>query len=318
VVKSVEERVLELVEPKAAKAREEYYAQHNVPDESLFWSNPVAELEQIIERQLRSKSHQTVTISNIADNSLGLAIPEVNRIQITAEVMADFRRALINQHGQIVIDREGFKPTTNFEHHYLKHLWTHLESSAEWTMYQTKCNATYWDGAKLSYRPKNAFKLQHAGDGSAIVFNLPKHAEDVIQVYYFNTPPEAQIGLRGSIRFKQLFNLMVVGTKHPALVSPCLMQDDEATPIARPEWRFDGYGRSADDITRLQAYWMRLGAVRPMFADEPRDYLYFANPNHALKFKEVLTETTGVNPYNLISKCHSIYDEEFAGKLKCD
>ena len=45
--------------------------------------------------------------------------------------MADFRRALINQHGQIVIDREGFKPTTDFEHHYLKHLWTHIESSAE-------------------------------------------------------------------------------------------------------------------------------------------------------------------------------------------
>ncbi len=83
------------------------------------------------------------------------------------------------------------------------------------------------------------------------------------------------------------------------------------------EWRFDGYGRSTDDVTRLMAYWMRLGAVRPMFDGEPRDMLWFANPNHALKFKELLTEATGVNPYNLISKRHSIYDEEFAGKLKC-
>ena len=48
------------------------------------------------------------------------------------------------------------------------------------------------------------------------------------------------------------------------------------------EWRFDGYGRGADDVTRFMAYWMRLGAVRPMFDGEPRDMLWFANPNHAL------------------------------------
>ena len=313
MVKSVEERVLELVEPQAAKAREEYYERNNVADESLFWSNPVAVLEGIIERQLRTKSHKTVTISNLADNSLGLAIPELNRIQVTAEVMADFRDILINQHGQIVVNKHGFKPTIDFSHHYLNYLWTHhLQSSAEWTMYQTKCNATCWDGAKLSYRPMNAFKLEHVHDGSAIVFNLPRHGEDVIQVYYFNTPPEAQIGLRGSMRFKQLFNLMVVGTKHSALVSPCLMQDDDAAPIARPEWRFDVYD---GEVTRLMAYWGTQGAVRPMFDNEPRDYLYFANPNNALKFKELLKEAHGTNPYSLLAPKHCIYDEEFAAKL---
>ena len=318
MIKSVEERVLELVEPKAAKAREEYYAQHNVPDESLFWSNPVAELEQIIERQLRTKSHQTVTISNIADNSLGLAVPELNRIQITAEVLADFRRILQRQHGQIVVSKQAFNQTADFtKHHYLRHLWRHLESSAEWMLYQAKCDGTIWDGSKLTYRSIDTFKLIH-NDGCAACFQLPAHEESLIQVFYFNVPVERQVGLVGAKRFKQLHNLMIKDTKHPAMISPCLMTDDEATPIGRKEWRFDGYGRGADDITRLMAYWMRLGAVRPMFDGEPRDMLWFANQNHALKFKELLTEATGVNPYNLISKRHSIYDEEFAGKLKCD
>jgi len=314
--KSVTERVAELVEPQAAKARKEYYERNNVPDESLFWSNPVAVLEGIIEHQLRTKSHQTVTYGNGFDGALGLTMPDVNRIQVTAEVMSDFRDILINQHGQIVINKQGFKPTIDFSHHYLNYLWTHhLQSSAEWTMYQTECNATCWDGAKLTYQSRNAFKLEHVHDGSAIVFNLPSHAESLIHVYYFNTAPTEQVGLRGSMRFKQLFNLMVVGTKHRALVSPCLMQDDDAAPIARPEWRFDVYD---GDVTRLMHYWRTQGAVRPQFDGEPRDYLYFANPNDALKFKELLTEAHGSNPYRSLAPKHCIYDSELAAKLKCD
>ena len=311
MIKTLEERVEEMVEPKAAKAREAYYRLHNVPDEADFWKHPAEFLNRCVEVKLRTKSRDMVSVSNVPSDTLGMAAPELKRIQVTAEVLADFRAALIEQHGQIVIDGEGFKPTTNFEHHYLKHLWTHLESSAEYMLYQTKCSGTIWDGSKLVYRTFDAFKLEH-NDGSATVFQAPAHEESLIQVFYYNTPVDRQVGLNGLMRFREMFNVMVIGTKHPAMISPCLMEPDEATPIAGAEWRFSPYSK---DLTRLAGYWLRAGAVMPCFNSEPRSMLYFVNPTHTAKFKELLTLETKVNPYRLISKYHSIYDPELAGEL---
>ena len=315
MIRTLEERVDAMIEPRAQQARVNYYAHHGDDVEAKFWRNPVKELAAIIDHQLKTKSRDVVSIINADTDTLSAAVPDLNRIQITAEVLTEFRRILQNQHGQIVVPQSGFNPTVDFSHHYLQHLWKHhLANSNEWTLLDAVCEGTIWNGAKLTYEELNAYKLQH-NDGCAVVFHLPKHEEALLQVYYFNVPVDRQVGLVGATRFKQLFNMLVKDTLHPAMVSPCLMTNEEATPIRGREWRFDGYGRSADDVTRLMAYWMRLGAVRPMFNGEPKDYLYFANPNNVLMFKELLTEEYGSNPYRLLAPNHCIYDAELAEEL---
>lgn len=196
-----------------------------------------------------------------------------------------------------------------------------MEQSGQWSLYDTTCEATRWEDGKMRFKSVPAYKLVHT-DGTAVVIQLPHDANSYVRTFYFLLPPELQFGLNGVKRFKETFNLLIEGTNHIAMTSPCLMsQDDVSAPIAdRPEWRFTKYddGSGADDVTRLLAYWLRCGACRPMYDDEPRDMLHFANPKHAMLYKDGLTKYHKFNPYKLINVNHSIYQPELAAKLKCD